>query len=380
MANFADALRSTPGLTDDERYDFDQISVTCSHMATLIGEDARNVEQLASFLGLLELARPTFIFDSCRIHKTPGDAIRLIKKSQAILARPGLKLSQSHYARSLISLLNRTNTTFVTTNYDIHIEIGLFSHEDLPRVRQPSLSVPTRFRSNECDIGLPSVYRHDGDGVDIFKLHGSVNWHSTENGVKIEDRICPTLQIIDNRRFKEGCMGIPEDFADHSQTHDPIIVPPTVLKPETNKLLRSQWVGAATAMSEAHKIWFVGYSFPESDSFMRYFLSTTLFENPHLNEIAVVDPNIDVIEYSARAIFSAPHHQNVFQSCPYKWESFGVERLLNGQWPPAVDSHEFRELEKTLRRQRVLKGIFNPDEEPERKVRTMRTRGRARGR
>ena len=79
-----------------------------------------------------------------------------------------------------------------------------------------------------------------------------------------------------------------------------------MLKPDLQEILLKQWSGAGDALARAERLWFIGYSFPESDSFMRFFLAASLASNSHLRQIAVLDPSLDVIETRAKSLFSAP--------------------------------------------------------------------------
>jgi hypothetical protein len=78
---------------------------------------------------------------------------------------------------------------------------------------------------------------------------------------------------------------------DYQDVSAPIIIPPSFLKPELARPLRSIWSGAAKALREADRLIFVGYSFPESDTEMTYFLAAALATNVGIEEICVVDPN-----------------------------------------------------------------------------------------
>ena len=49
------------------------------------------------------------------------------------------------------------------------------------------------------------------------------------------------------------------------------------------------------ALAGATHLVFIGYSFPESDAYMRYFLGASLAENVALEAIHIIDPKTDAI-------------------------------------------------------------------------------------
>lgn len=75
----------------------------------------------------------------------------------------------------------------------------------------------------------------------------------------------------------------------------PIIVAPTVFKHQADGPYATQWNEAAKALASATHLVFVGYSFPESDAYMRYFLGASLAENVEIEAIHIIDPNADTI-------------------------------------------------------------------------------------
>ena len=56
-----------------------------------------------------------------------------------------------------------------------------------------------------------------------------------------------------------------------------------------------QWCQAAKVLAAATQLVFIGYSFPETDAYMRYFLGASLAENVALEAIHIIDPKADEI-------------------------------------------------------------------------------------
>src|SRR5882672_11481182 len=75
MSQFASRLRSSGYLTPEEQADFDTIQLTCESMGGLIGVSARNLEQLSSFIAILNLTRPDFRFVGATKYATPQQAL-----------------------------------------------------------------------------------------------------------------------------------------------------------------------------------------------------------------------------------------------------------------------------------------------------------------
>src|SRR5258708_18549908 len=90
----------------------------------LIGTSARNLEQLASFLSMLQLTHPDFEFDACRKFKSPDAAIGLVMRCIRELVKPDLKLEAVAFATPLFELAPRAEISFITTNYDLVLELG----------------------------------------------------------------------------------------------------------------------------------------------------------------------------------------------------------------------------------------------------------------
>lgn len=69
----------------------------------------------------------------------------------------------------------------------------------------------------------------------------------------------------------------------------------TVFKHQADGPYAEQWREAAKALASATQPVFIGYSFPESDAYMRYFLGASLAENVAIEAIHIIDPNADAI-------------------------------------------------------------------------------------
>lgn len=132
----------------------------------------------------------------------------------------------------------------------------------------------------------------------LCKLHGSLNWYFEPDDAtkfQVENAILVGDCIIDDPRHHKN-FNLPKvSFRNYKPISTPLIVPPTLFKMQTSPIFRVIWNEAGKALEEAEKLVFIGFSFPESDIYIRYFLAANLFENVDLRTIEIIDPNADKI-------------------------------------------------------------------------------------
>ena len=102
--------------------------------------------------------------------------------------------------------------------------------------------------------------------VDILKLHGSVNFPRAK---KTKDT-------------KELSLAMP--------VNDPLILPPIFNKMVRGNEIDSVWSKALNVLRNAKRVFFVGYSLPQTDIYMQYFLKSALGPNSDLHKVYVFDP------------------------------------------------------------------------------------------
>lgn len=165
----------------------------------------------------------------------------------------------------------------ITTNYDVAVECCLHRTgnsaalgEGFVEVTAPTVQV------------AGSLY---GGTIPLHKLHGSVNYFARDDGqIQVEGRLA---RVASQHNNYLPYISIPG----YRSPGDPVIVPPSFLKPELLAPLRVAWKAAANALQSATHLVVVGYSFPRSDTEMRYFFGRSLMDNIDLTDIAIVDPN-----------------------------------------------------------------------------------------
>jgi hypothetical protein len=342
MSTFSDALRSRNVLGGDQE-EFDRIQLRCDSLGAFIGGSARNLEQLASILAMLEIDRPYYQFEECQRYKSPQQAMHLITFAMRKMVCPLLPAERvKEWTAPLLHLAKKADLSFVTTNYDLLLEFAAAS-QGLRIYPTGDIAEACIHENNESSLYFSRRGEHL---IPLYKLHGSANWFTGKD---------KKLQVS-NRSLHIGRMGIdpqkewetdlcPEDrFADLELRDlldpDPdrrfLMVPPAVTKSsEFAELLNTQWVGASEVMGEADLLWFIGYSFPETDSFMRYFLATSLFTNAAIRQIVVIDPSRAVCR-RARAMFRQQSHNEVFRALPVPWHEVKFDHLFDGNIRQAV--------------------------------------------
>lgn len=92
----------------------------------------------------------------------------------------------------------------------------------------------------------------------------------------------------------------------------------------------------------------MGYSFPATDTFMRYFLAASLFENSQVRQIAICDPS-ESVALRAATFFDSPQHKDVFQVFSDKWKHVSFSSLCGEvstpDTPDGYNSDRAREID-----------------------------------
>ena len=191
------------------------------------------------------------------------------------------------------------NITVITTNYDLIFEFKAFTKGMLcSYCIKNSRGINAGHGFKEY---VALEYSHDKKGPIICKLHGSVNFfqdHSIHDRgyLYISSDLGNNKPIGRSPAFNER----PAIFAvdaiwnvqkKYGETFFPSIIPPTYSKLYHHNWLVEIWNNAFVALKNAKKIIFIGYSFPESDGFMRALIhaAMALRCNEKLPDVYVID-------------------------------------------------------------------------------------------
>lgn len=163
--------------------------------------------------------------------------------------------------RQLIDNLDKKklidDSLFITTNYDILCDNALL---DL-------------YPRKKVDFGVDFANYRDGsfeppdyNSIPLFKIHGSLNWLycPTCNNLRItpREKIVYKLIVDPSKSYCVKCMTV----------YSPIIVPPTFYKDLTKVFLNQVWNRAEMELLEVEHLVFCGYSFPDADIHIKYFI------------------------------------------------------------------------------------------------------------
>lgn len=173
----------------------------------------------------------------------------------------------------------------ITFNYDLCLDYAFYAH---------SVDVNYCLNSARNDSTLP-----------YMKLHGSLDWIRCPGCSQIvpwtirgflrgrswnlhEDGQKVGFNLAANLFHFNHCPG--------QSSSESIIVPPTWNKGHHHEQLVSVWQGAARELSDAERIFIIGYSLPDADQFFRNLYAIGITGAPRIKEIRVFNPDQNVHE------------------------------------------------------------------------------------
>jgi hypothetical protein len=186
--------------------------------------------------------------------------------------------------------------SFLTLNYDILLDNPLVD------LRNTSLGLYLDFgihlrnfdlaAEEKKDLHAAEKYKWDkpmdGKSVLLLKLHGSLSW-----------LYCPTCNDVIVTPKEKGIKYIYDPHVSNdnilkqctvcNSVRKPIIIPPTWQKEYINPNLIELWLKAEWQLQRTNKIFFIGYSLPESDVNVRYLLKKSLYRKNAPVEIYIIN-------------------------------------------------------------------------------------------
>jgi hypothetical protein len=106
----------------------------------------------------------------------------------------------------------------------------------------------------------------------LIKLHGSINWYYSGEFNFPGDPVYFVAAHQKNPRYDV------KQYAEHLLDKEPLIIPPVTDKAAfySTSIIRTLWAEAHKALHEADRIFFLGYSLPETDITTRYLLMSAV--------------------------------------------------------------------------------------------------------
>ncbi|MBO3445862.1 SIR2 family protein [Clostridium sp. CCUG 7971] len=224
-------------------------------------------EEVLGLLDLAEQRRECFRNFGLENLSKRSDSIRFLRQYIILLMAKAIHKSErsNNYhkllAKNLLKENLLTDTTFISANYDIHIDNALAS---LYKKENPiMLDYGVRF----TNFNIENKWVPPKDPlVKLYKIHGSLNW-----------LYCPVCSSLTLTPYDEGIMKLLSEIEEvkclecRSLTV-PIIVPPTYFKNMDNVFLSTIWNKVESSLRESDLVVFCGYSFPDADIHIKYML------------------------------------------------------------------------------------------------------------
>ncbi|NUQ53330.1 MAG: hypothetical protein HUU19_11615 [Phycisphaerales bacterium] len=369
MARWSQCVQQHPGIKERDRRDLQAIHIECNAILGQVGATAANLEHLASTLEMLRLCRPAFEFQECVEHRTPSQGLRLLRSTICQIYSPDPTDLRHNAGNMIHALVDRASDLhIITTNYDLNIELGA-AHLGYAIDVSSEIDRARATLRNKEEADIFSMYSAPSRGrpasrpspIGLSKLHGSVNWFTLPDGLLVADAL--KLCHSDDRQSYFRLLSMNEGLVDPTST---CIVAPSITKGDHFLVVGSQWKSAAEAIRAADQLWIIGYSFPASDAFMRYFMATSLRRNTTLGRLVVIDPCASEIVERTAGLFGPPVFAGEIESYPVSWTRlhpyFGS--ICQGDYKPTASNQLIRQLQDENQGKRILAGRHQTDDLP----------------
>lgn len=243
----------------------------------LLGVNFTNIEDLFSILDLeatvsssLRSLRRDLIdliihtIERCRVQEQPHDFLMPAQPNATATVRLTpmealAVLAANRYCDRPPNIAPANS--IVTLNYDTILEEAV--------QQTPPLSI---------DYGIaelsPPPARDARARLQLFKLHGSINWRACTE--------CEGIQCVPTNTQVASCNKCGKDT-------ETLIVPPSWNKGRTGRLQRV-WELAFGELRIAQQWVFIGTSLPTTDAYLRYLFAVAFRQNENLRQVIIVDP------------------------------------------------------------------------------------------
>jgi hypothetical protein len=194
------------------------------------------------------------------------------------------KLNEERRTRARTPSLGTVSDTIVTFNYDVLLDHALEAGQ-----------VPVTY----------GLLPDREDGVQLLKLHGSLNWGVCTDCNGAPQIVSPSSDAwigtprldplpganIELRLATKILPGTKCRQCGRTDRLEPVMVPPTWSKLIAGSPLVPVWTHAVEALKTAYQVIIVGYSMPTTDTFLRYLFALGLRANPWFSRVVVVNPD-----------------------------------------------------------------------------------------
>ena len=216
--------------------------------------------------------------------------------------------SQSKLVQVMVKFLDGDakpeNISIITFNQDIQIEKTLDFIEGRPKYKKikPLLNFRDCYGVDFPVVDDPSFQgerfeeiKSDSKGIEILKLHGSLNWYSVHRSGNVKAKI---LFKRDKKLYITGRKEIDPEMkykGNNRMEHTlPVIVPPVPHKSAIfPSAISDLWVVAEERLNQATDVVIFGYSCPEADHESSNLIQRTLGSRK-LETFSIIDPSPEV--------------------------------------------------------------------------------------
>lgn len=296
--NESDKLNKSGKIEEIFKDDFKRVSEAMNTLDPIYAKANVDFENIEKVYSLFEMGRyikklPGMnnpeeigkIIDSLRvlIFETLDKTITIKMKENDKLCPDG---SYGDFVSLLKSIKNQDGTfpSIISFNYDLALDCALFYND---------------YQVNYC-------FDNNNGDIKLMKLHGSLNWFKSKDSNEIIPydfseinkwyRNLPALDVY-NEKVN---ISLTKKFTKEKISYKgkelqpiPIIIPPTWNKLEFsyNLKIAEVWQKAAKELSDAENIFVIGYSYPETDNFFKYFYALAILGTSSINRFWVFNPD-----------------------------------------------------------------------------------------
>ena len=238
---------------------------------------------LEEVLGLLDMAeqrRESFKNFGIETINKNIYSVRFLKQYFILLMAKTIDKSSkenNYYHKLLLDNLLKggvlEDTTFISANYDIHIDNTLANLYD-----KQNNHIMLDYGVNFTNFDIENEWKVPIEpSIKLYKIHGSLNW-----------LYCPICNSLTLTPYEGGVMRLIYNIDEAkclecSQITVPIIIPPTYFKNMTNVFISTVWNEVERALRKSDILIFCGYSFPDADIHLKYMIKrvqTSKKDNP----------------------------------------------------------------------------------------------------
>ena len=240
----------------------------------IINDDMEKVnfptfEEVLGLLDLAEQRRESFKNFGLETLNKKSDSIRFLRQYLILLMAKSVHKSadrNNEYHKMLVDNLLKgnllENTTFISANYDIHIDNTIASLYSEKKHR-----IMLDYGIDFTNFNIEDEWRKPVEpSVKLYKIHGSLNW-----------LYCPICNSLTLTPYEGGVMRLLYNMKEAKclecgEITVPIIIPPTYFKNMSNVFISTVWREVEKTLRKSDVLIFCGYSFPDADIHIKYML------------------------------------------------------------------------------------------------------------